>query len=412
MDQNTIFISYRRSLSRHLARSIYQHLTMNDWDVFLDVNTIDSGDFDRIILNQIGARAHFILIITKDSLKRCTNPGDWVLLEIEEAVRLNRNIVPIVEEEADFTKELSYLPETLRDTISKKNMLPLHHFFFDAAMDMLRTRFLKIPNYVKIQKPPTRELTEVKRRLKAIETESIPPDGLEVKASADPFMPAPFAWINLDVPGKDYSISKYPITNGQFAKFIEADGYNTKKWWTEQGWQERQSGGWKEPPYWNDSNWNGADKPIVGVTWFEAVAFCLWMSEATGQKIMLPTENQWQYAAVGMARTTYPWGEAWDCKRCNNSVHPCNSNGTTPVTRYEGKGDSPFGVVDMAGNVWEWCLTDFDKKTNEVNSRAAKRVLRGGSWFYNTPVRFASDYRFWSEPATCDYQFGFRIFRF
>src|SRR5689334_10823397 len=108
MEQKTVFISYRRAISKHLARSIYQDLKMNGWDVFLDVNTIDSGDFDRIILNQIGARAHFILLISKGSLERCANKGDWVLKEIEEAVRLNRNIVPIIEEEAKFADEINY----------------------------------------------------------------------------------------------------------------------------------------------------------------------------------------------------------------------------------------------------------------------------------------------------------------
>ena len=130
MQQQTVFISYRRALSKHLARSIYMDLRSNGWDVFLDVNTIDSGDFDRIILNQIGARAHFILLISKGSLERCANVGDWVLREIEEAVRLNRNIVPIIEEEASFTQEIAYLPEKLRTIIGKKNALPLPHFFF------------------------------------------------------------------------------------------------------------------------------------------------------------------------------------------------------------------------------------------------------------------------------------------
>jgi hypothetical protein len=70
-NQKTVFVSYRRAMSRYVARAIYQDLKAHGWDVFLDINTIDSGDFDRIILNQIAARAHFILLISPDSLQRC-----------------------------------------------------------------------------------------------------------------------------------------------------------------------------------------------------------------------------------------------------------------------------------------------------------------------------------------------------
>ena len=191
MEQKTVFISYRRALSKHLARSIYQDLKMNGWDVFLDVNTIDSGDFDRIILNQIGARAHFILLISKGSLERCANNGDWVLREIQEAVRLGRNIVPIVEEETNFSQEISNLPEALRQVISKKNSLPLPHFYFDPAMGMLRKRFLKIPEYVKIQEAPAEDHAEVQRRLNSIEIQA-PPVGVQPsKPKSLDLMPSP-----------------------------------------------------------------------------------------------------------------------------------------------------------------------------------------------------------------------------
>ena len=117
-------------------------------------------------------------------------------------------------------------------------------------------------------------------------------------------LPAPFAWI--DIPGKGYSMAKYPITSAQFAKFIEADGYNQKKWWTDAGWSQREKDKWTEPRYWQDTKWNGLEQPIVGVSWYEAVAFCLWM----GDKIMLPTEDQWQYAAKGDDSRDYPWASS------------------------------------------------------------------------------------------------------
>src|SRR5690606_8543992 len=128
--------------------------------------------------------------------------------------------------------------------------------------------------------------------------------------------------------------------------------------------------------FWDDSQWNGADYPVVGVSWYEAVAFCRWLSEATGEAITLPTEEQWQYAAQGDDGRKYPWGDEWDCTRCNNSVEPCHSDGTTPVRQYEGPGDSPFGVVDMSGNVWEWTLTEYESGVNDLDG-ANNRVIRG-----------------------------------
>lgn len=252
-----------------------------------------------------------------------------------------------------------------------------------------------------------------------------------VQAPAKPgsidLMPAPFGWIEipggrgalktddadvtLSIPAERYWIAKYPVTNAQFAKFIEARGYDNDQWWTSEGWGYRQKEGWTAPRYWNDSKWNGAAQPVVGVSWYEAVAFCLWLSEITGEQIMLPTEAQWQYAAQGDDGWVYPWGSDWDCKRCNNSVSPCDSSVTTPVTQYEGKGDSPSGVVDMAGNVWEWCLTDYEQKTNEPNSNANRRVLRGGSWNDSYTRFFRCDYRGWDTPDDGDSYRGFRLAR-
>ena len=220
-------------------------------------------------------------------------------------------------------------------------------------------------------------------------------------------LPAPFGWI--EIPKKGYSIAKYPLTNAQFAPFMEAGGYTQDRWWTKAGIEARTKENWTEPRYWQDSRWNQPEHPVVGVSWFEAVAYCLWLSEVTGEKIMLPTENQWQYAAQGTDGRDYPWGKNWDTSRCNNDVDSKGIGKTTPVRQYEGKGDSPFGVVDMSGNVWEWCLTDYDNKTNEINSNTKYRVLRGGSWNNFDPDFFRCDYRNRNDPDYGNYGRGFRL---
>ncbi len=242
-------------------------------------------------------------------------------------------------------------------------------------------------------------------------------------------LPAPFAWVDIpagkvtlkaggylkadttfDVPA--FSIARYPVTNAQFAKFVEAGGYRERQWWTEAGWEAREQEGWAAPRYWTDSVWNGADQPVVGVSWYEAVAFCRWLSATTGERIMLPTEGQWQRAAQGDDGRAYPWGNEWDCERCNNSVSPCDSNITTPVTQYEGerKGDSFFGVTDMAGNVWEWCLTAYETGSESLEGENG-RVLRGGSWHFGDTVGFRCDYRDRYFPQGWDDTGGFRISR-
>lgn len=251
-------------------------------------------------------------------------------------------------------------------------------------------------------------------------------------------LPEPFTWIDIPAGRVEiedghgefdvaaFQIAKYPITNAQYAKFIEAGGYRERKWWIDAGWEAREKGWtwnsgksewkptgnpWTEPRYWADSRFNGREQPVVGVSWYEAVAFCLWLSEMTGEGIVLPTEDQWQYAAQGDDGRVYPWGNEWGCQRCNNSVEPCDSDATTSVRQYEGadKGNSPFGVVDMAGNVWEWCLTDYENRTNDVVSDADMRVLRGGAWISGFTDLFHCVSRHSNLPHFSNYHWGFRV---
>jgi formylglycine-generating enzyme required for sulfatase activity len=145
---------------------------------------------------------------------------------------------------------------------------------------------------------------------------------------------------------------------------------------------------WTQPYYWDLSGWNAPEQPVVGVSWFEAVAFCLWLSDITSEDVILPTIKQWEYAAKGDNHYDYPWGSWWDGSRCNNSVLPWKSKKTTPVRQYEGKGDSPFGVVDMIGNAWEWCLTDSNRRVENIDEKAMYRMVRGGSWKFTHEAYF------------------------
>lgn len=130
----------------------------------MDVESIDSGQFDTIILNQIAARAHFLVILTPGSVERCKEPRDWLRREIEHAMDLQRNIVPLLVNNFSFTGTESCLTGKL-SALSRYNGLTLPHDYFDAAMERLRTRFLKRSVVGAIQPPPPAEWTEVQRRL-------------------------------------------------------------------------------------------------------------------------------------------------------------------------------------------------------------------------------------------------------
>src|SRR5678816_2895082 len=93
---NTVFISYRRAVSSFIARAVFLDLRAHEYDVFMDVESIDAGHFETILMNQIAARAHFVLILTPGTLDRVNEPGDILRREIEQAMDLRRNIIPVL----------------------------------------------------------------------------------------------------------------------------------------------------------------------------------------------------------------------------------------------------------------------------------------------------------------------------
>jgi formylglycine-generating enzyme required for sulfatase activity len=210
-----------------------------------------------------------------------------------------------------------------------------------------------------------------------------------------------------------YSIGKTPVTNAQFRPFVKGDGYRNRAYWSDAGWQWRTIEKRTQPYYWNDKKWNGAAQPVVGITWYEAAAYCRWLSAQTGDNYCLPSEAEWEKAARGTDGRSYPWGnEAPDETRANFGRIVGR---TTPVGSYSA-GASPYGALDMAGNVWEWTRSEFQKYPydpedgrEEGSDPAGKRfTLRGGSWFFDrTSVRCGS--RDWYLPDSGYNNLGFRV---
>jgi formylglycine-generating enzyme required for sulfatase activity len=248
--------------------------------------------------------------------------------------------------------------------------------------------------------------------------------------SAD-YLPMPFEWIEIPegtvslveggyvpeggqtfaVPA--FTIAKYPITNAQFSKFIKDKGYSDPRWWRPEGWSWRELEHWDGPLYWFDSRFNNKEQPVVGISWYEADAFCSWLVEETGELISLPNEIEWQRAAQGDRKLTYPWGVEWDRNRCNNSTgspFAWIKGRPSPVRKFEGLNNSPYGVVDMVGNVWEFCSTDYDSGDN-LFPPSEECVVRGGCYINTDVELFQTTYRGRYEPHQRESYAGFRIHR-
>lgn len=208
-----------------------------------------------------------------------------------------------------------------------------------------------------------------------------------------------------------FMIARYPVTNCQFQAFIDdPQGYAGHRWW--EGLAERTET--PEIPAWNYSN-----HPRERVSWYEATAFCRWLDArlvARGlvpksSQVRLPVEEEWEKAARGTDGRAYPWG---DFKSGHANINETYGNAgpyylqqTSAVGVYP-QGVSPYGVLDMAGNVWEWCLNEYENPKNVGTAGTETRVLRGGSWNLNQHLcRSAS--RHWYYPDFRNSYFGFRV---
>ncbi len=294
-----------------------------------------------------------------------------------------------------------------------------------------------------------------------------------------------------------YQIGVYPVTNAEYARFIEAGGYEDERWWDtvaarrwlreggaedqkqafrdqRRRWQndwtddeiralvsqkrateeqveyylwrrnssdeefERQIDEWfpagnfdRTPRYWEDASYNSPGQPVVGVSWYEARAYCKWISHVTGVEYRLPTEVEYEAAASGLEGREYAYGNEFDSSRCN--TFESHIRRPTPVGIFDNR--TPEGAYDLTGNVWTWTSTIYDQKSyaypyraddgremvettvgseegsgGEKRALAANRVFRGGSW-HRHAVYCRSAYRNWTAPGGRDDRLGFRLSR-
>jgi formylglycine-generating enzyme required for sulfatase activity/energy-coupling factor transporter ATP-binding protein EcfA2 len=208
-----------------------------------------------------------------------------------------------------------------------------------------------------------------------------------------------------------YRISRYPVTVMQYRTFIEANGYAQFGYWTKAGWQWRQQEQIEGPEEYH-AVFQTPNHPQVGVSWYEAVAFCNWLTDRLKHPVRLATEAEWERAARYVNGRNYPWGEKFDAKLCNMDKTGLDS--TSAVGLFP-SGDALCGAADMSGNVLEWCSTlwlnnyeKYDTRVKEDLEGDARRVLRGGSFIHDDfSVRCAFRYGF--NPAARLNYCGFRV---
>jgi gamma-glutamyl hercynylcysteine S-oxide synthase len=219
----------------------------------------------------------------------------------------------------------------------------------------------------------------------------------------------------------DYWLARYPVTNEQFARFVEIT----------------------QRPIALDKNWSSkADHPVVNVNWREALEYCNWLQSVIGKdlpanagRVRLPAEAEWEKAARGTnlapvadggdregVLRDWPWGNAFDKRHCNSEES--GKKTTTPVGAYSPDGDSPFGLADMAGNVWEWTVSLWGLDLFQPQYRypyrphdgrekldappSVYRVVRGGA-FNSRSGSVRTAYRYWFDPRAPNDSVGFRV---
>ncbi len=186
-----------------------------------------------------------------------------------------------------------------------------------------------------------------------------------------------------------FAIGKYEVTFAEYDKFVQATGRNKPK----------------------DRGWGRGNRPVINVSWDDAVAYAKWLSQRTGKKYRLPTEAEWEYAARAGTKTKYWWGNEIgsnkaNCRNCGDSFKY-----TAPVGSFAA---NQFGIYDTMGNVWEWTCSEYNDKYQGYEKKckptASKFVLRGGSWS-NNPWRTRSANRYRNRPTERYGDYGFRLVR-
>jgi serine/threonine-protein kinase len=399
-----VFISYARE-DQPYTRKLADSLRQRGFEVWVD-DRIDFGDdWWEVIVQTIRASAAFVVIMTPNSEK-----SGWVKKEILLALEERKRAFPLLLRGQRFP---IYIDIQYADVTDGR--MPPDNFYERLAQVAPSKPMVE-------QRPPTRQLVAYQPAGRHGEPQVALPAILEHREPFEPelvLIPAGEFLMGSD-PKKDedtyeeeqpqhrlhlpdYYIAKAPVTDTQYLAFVQSTSYREPK-----NWDKGKPPGGKE------------DHPVVSVTWHDAMAYCRWLTKTTGRSYRLPSEAEWEKAARGTDGRIYPWGdESPDKNRCNFDK---NLGDTTPVGQYSPRGDSHYGCVDTAGNVFEWTLSlwgkekldfkyPYDPQDGRENLEAGSdilRVCRGGAFYFSQRyVRCA--FRGWNFPYGRYINLGFRV---
>jgi len=428
-----IFISHSSKdnvFAEKLALSLREHGA----EVWLDLSDIPAGmKWSAAIHQGLNWAELMILIVTPDSMASDNVADEW-----EYYHQKKKKILPVW-----------WIPAEMHFQLNRFQYVDFHGRDFDTALTKLSAELTRI-GFPLLTPPPTpvgTTLASSAESTSSVPASSRPVIKLLVDQKPPPrtfplilkpdwvgrgkLLPDPFEWCIVpegkvtlepsaddedddgylkkeqafDVP--EFKIARYPITNAQFDVFVTAaDGWRDEQWWdySSDAKKWRKNNRQCEVAQFKDC----PDCPRETVTWYAAIAFTRWLSAKTDRKVTLPTEQQWQRAAQDDDGRIYPWGHEWNGSLCNNLIMSFEAVGTTPVTHYLG-GASPYGAIDMAGNLWEWCSTDFKAGSNKSLIGNNSRILRGGSWWNNDDQLLKVAYRIKRPPGVWINDGGFRL---
>ncbi|MGF1507096.1 MAG: formylglycine-generating enzyme family protein [Anaerolineae bacterium] len=192
----------------------------------------------------------------------------------------------------------------------------------------------------------------------------------------------------IDLPA--FRVGRTPVTVEQYRAFVLAGGYTEPAYWSAAGWRWRIAKGVTQPAEWENPVWAGQhDLPVGGVSWYEAYGYTQWLSARIGEAYRRPYEAEWEKAARGTDGRLFPWGDTYQPGYANvNEVHDGlgqrDMQRTSPVGQFP-QGVSPYGTLDMVGNVQEWCGSAwrdpyvYPEAVEDVDYPAY--ALRGGAWY-------------------------------
>ncbi|HEY7093355.1 MAG TPA: formylglycine-generating enzyme family protein [Ktedonobacterales bacterium] len=376
-----------------------------------------------VMLVAIGRQ--WVSIADERGQRRLDNPSDFVRIEVEAALARNIPVIPVLVQNAAMPRERD-LPASLAPLAYRNGTAVRGDPYFHGDMDLLIRRLDALfapaspqpaPVAAPVQplqstppagpQPVTLPAEKLLPRLSQLDFAAYrTARGVEYIAPPLCAVPAGAFLMGSD-PGKDrgayddekpqhsmtlaaFQIGKFPVTVAEYACFVRA--------------------GQKEPTSWQ-AQLGKLDHPVVSVSWHDAVAYAGWLAAHTGQPWRLPSEAEWEKAARGPDGRIYPWGNQFDASRANTDEG--TERTTTPVGSYSG-GASPYGALDMAGNVWEWTSSVFKPYLytptdgRERADSTENRVLRGGSWNVIAGGSRAA-YRDHYPPGYLDGGSGFRV---